>query len=828
MSLEDEHPLNGTHEQRKGTKGSKSIHDAQTIVEIQTCLADLRVQHDEATNQLEQSISSHEDLSRQLRRLDLSRARLGSLAVTARGLSHGMLSGPALTAGRISDAVERLDLEQARVKATLEVVEQVAELKSCVLGVVGSMGAPQDWETAAEYIHRASRIPAHVIESGFAEQVVPTAEVPDSPRITLDTAAQSLCVLFLREFERAVAETDGTKITRFFKMFPLIGRSKEGLDAYGKYVCQGVAQRARARLQSGPGVNRRDGQLYTTALTKLFEHIAQVIDGHSPLVERHYGAGTMLQVMERLHREADVQGGIILDTWGDERSIDRKLTDVKSYAYSFLVQSFLPSQRALAGTPRTQSPAAGHSNNATRTQPEDTIDMKEIDRVLSEIGTMLGHWSLYLRFIASHSTVSCLSRNIYTRSNGHIQISHEQDAHGADNVALTVPPFIRNSNLPKKITKILTEPFTAFATFFLRRSVERAFQLDEVPSGLTMILSKSISANPPFITSAVDDVMYVVNQILQRALASSQADIVVAVVATIGRVLGSDFIGMIQRKMRDESYPKATVQGAPPPDDKVLAFLVLINNLDVATDYIRRIVESQLPEEHAHHSDSGSSSSRSLDDLFPMNKDARNVRNALHNLEAGFSAKASELVNDGLSVLFQQVLKPRMRPLLTDAFRETDYSVSDDEHYENRRLAALEEDGDGGSMIKARMGPAWDSLVRPAKRILTERVSDKLLSTTTSHLANLLERRIWSYYARVSEVGALALEKDIVDVANIASKAGNFKLREVFTRCIQIVTIMNLEEEEWDVVRDGNDADSEWVLNENERTRARAIVKGRE
>lgn len=384
----------------------KDASEASTVADVKAALEQLRLKHDAVTTRLDTSIAQHDELSRNLRRLDLSRARLGSLAVNARSISHGMLSGAASTATRISEAVERLDLEQERVKATLGVVEQVAELKSCVLGVMGSMGAPQDWETAAEYIHRASQIPADVIKSGFAEAVVPTAEVPDPPSVTLDEAAQSLCQLFLREFDKAVEEEDGAKITRFFKMFPLIGRSKEGLDAYGRYVRQGVAARARARLQTIPGTVHRDGFFFVNALTKLFEHIAQVVDGHSPLVERHYGAGTMIKVMERLHSEADIQGGIILDTWSEERAIDRKLTDVKSYAFSFLVQSFLPNQKHAAGTPRVQSPAVGVTANGVQNHEEDDIDMREIDQILNETGTMLGRWSLYVRFTAARSSVS--------------------------------------------------------------------------------------------------------------------------------------------------------------------------------------------------------------------------------------------------------------------------------------------------------------------------------------------------------------------------------------------------------------------------------------
>lgn len=388
---------------------SPDIFNASSVSEIKATLSHLHDQEAAVTARLDALVASQQDFSRELGRLDLLRAHLGSQASTTRNISNGMLSGAATTAGRLSSAVRRLDLEQARVKATLEVVEQVAELKACVLGVTGSMEGPQDWETAASYLNRASKIPPDVVHGAFAAQIVPTAEVPDPPNVTLNSASESLCGLFLREFDKAVKESNGAKITRFFKLFPLIGRSEVGLDVYGRYVCQGVASRARSNLSTGPeNMQGKEGYFYATALTKLFEHIAQIVDGHGGLVERHYGVGKMTRVIERLQVEADVQGGIIIDTWSDEKNVDRKLTETKSYAFTFLVQSFLPTQRS-AGTPRTGSPA----NRDSTSTDDEGVDMKEVDGILNELAVMLGRWSLYTRFLADSCAVSLPRPFIY-------------------------------------------------------------------------------------------------------------------------------------------------------------------------------------------------------------------------------------------------------------------------------------------------------------------------------------------------------------------------------------------------------------------------------
>jgi hypothetical protein len=397
-----------------------SVYESSTVAEIRASLAALHTRDSHITSQLRALLDSQADLSREIGRLDLLRAHLGTQVVNTRNISHGMLDSAADTAQGLSGKVKELDLEKTRVEETLRVVEQVAELKACVQGVVGSMGAPQDWEAAAGYIARAERIDAKIVEGGFAMRVVPSVEVPDAPAVTLEAAKESLCGLFLREFEKAVAEGDGARITRFFKLFPLIGRGNVGLDVYGRYVCQGVAAMARKNLKDAGTTTKKEGFFYANALTKLFEHIAQIVEGHGGLVERHYGVGRMVKVVERLQMEADVQGGIVIDTWGDEKSVDRRLTDVKSYPFSFLVHSFLPVHRSAMGlvTPRSSSPAIDGAARP-RLSEDEGVDMKEIDGLLTETAIMLGRWSLYSRFLAGKCKVRRVLKLVLQVSNYH-------------------------------------------------------------------------------------------------------------------------------------------------------------------------------------------------------------------------------------------------------------------------------------------------------------------------------------------------------------------------------------------------------------------------
>ena len=397
-----------------------------------------------------------------------------------------------------------------------------------------------------------------------------------------------------------------------------------------------------------------------------------------------------------------------------------------------------------------------------------------------------------------------------------------------------MPQLLVNSSLNRKVADKLATPFNIMTTFFFRRSVEKAFQLDEQPSDLSLNSKQALPSNPPYITSAVDDVMYIVNQIIERSLVTSQQAVISSVVPTLARVLGSDFIGMIQRKMRDETYPKVTVQGAPPGEQTIISFLVLINNLDVAADYVKRIVQSHVETESGAASENGggNASSQSLAALFPIDHDAVIVGNALKSLQDSFDSKTSELISDGIFVVFKNVMKPRLRPILADAFRDVDYQMTQEE------LERLHEDGDvkdgngnwPDNAVEYNFQRGWDILTMPVMRLITERNYQKLLTTIISYLAEVLEKRIWSYYGRLDDLGAVRLERDIASIISIVVSGGRYGLRDAFARCTQTCLIMNMENDEWEELQASSSAgveeeSVEWKMDGEERARARAMVR---
>jgi conserved oligomeric Golgi complex subunit 4 len=376
------------------------------------------------------------------------------------------------------------------------------------------------------------------------------------------------------------------------------------------------------------------------------------------------------------------------------------------------------------------------------------------------------------------------------------------------------------------------------STYFFRRSVEKAFELDEMPADINQKNEPTDDTSPPLISSAVDDVMYIVNKLLHRTLHTSRYDVVSSVVSTITRVLTGDFIGMIQRKMRDEYYPKAS-NGLSPLDEKTVHFLVLINNLDIASTYTQRIVDritSGTSEVSMVASDEYPATP--LPDLFPFLADSDKVSNLLQTLSSSFTTKATELQTDALNTLFNQIIKPKLRPLLADCFSGIDYSQSreptPDNVSDSESESLLPQD-----KVRVKFERGWKALMGPLRAVLTQTPFTKLLNIVCAALAQIIERRLWAYLntqatgpgakrpggsigGGVSALGAIKLERDVAAIVNTVAVMGGWKIREVFKKCTEICLVLGEDDEDYQAEVD----DDESVLTQEEREKVRRGLLG--
>lgn len=126
-----------------------------------------------------------------------------------------------------------------------------------------------------------------------------------------------------------------------------------------------------------------------------------IVDQHQPVVEKYYGAGKMKSVVMRLLDECDHTTKNLLVEWEEERSMKRKV--------GFTCDEQMRGENTdsfsdkLADT--HNNPPIPMFTTSGRRQPlpsgneESPIDLREIDKILSEIAGMLGRWGLFKRFL---------------------------------------------------------------------------------------------------------------------------------------------------------------------------------------------------------------------------------------------------------------------------------------------------------------------------------------------------------------------------------------------------------------------------------------------
>lgn len=233
---------------------------------------------------------------------------------------------------------------------------------------------------------------------------------------------------FLSEFKSASSARDEANTSRYFKLFPMIAAESEGLSAYADFVCSLIANRPK------PGFNASKPMYFASLITPLFEHIALIISQHRPVVDKYYGPAKMRPVAIKLQQECDKQGLQVLAQWQEERRLDKKLSEAKSYRFQLLnalaagvplgsltpqstqlqqggSQQGLPlnmralnaslrqvaaSQPALASLSASTGAPAGQTLTPLE---EPMVDVKEIDGILQEVSQISGRWQLFRRFL---------------------------------------------------------------------------------------------------------------------------------------------------------------------------------------------------------------------------------------------------------------------------------------------------------------------------------------------------------------------------------------------------------------------------------------------
>ncbi|TPX44877.1 hypothetical protein SeMB42_g03361 [Synchytrium endobioticum] len=632
-------------------------------------------------------------------------------------------------AERISGSVRKLDLEQSRVKETLQLVQDIHVLKVCAVGVQQSLES-HDYDTAASHMHKYLQFNPDLIKS-ITENIFPQ---DDSPLSILKTAQTTLLDIISTQFDTAVHSNNEQGISRFFKLFPLVGGSAIGLDKYSAYLCGIISRRCQDAMANAAS---QAPNVYSDMLKLLFETIAALVDQQEGHVEDLYGSGKMLRVLQRLQREADLQSSIILDSFCENRQLFRKLAELKQ-AYDSI---------------------ASWKSTAAAPIKEISMENRELDMILTELASMSQRSQLFHQFLHTRAKeyMSCLNDSL-------------KPAQSPDGL-------VHISKLDLRVQELMSG-YILFEEFFIVRSIEKALKIDQYEA-------------PNQTTTCVDDVFFVLKSSTMRCLSSLDVDILCALINSLGRILEVHYISTFQKKL-------ASVFSTTESKDSRFSFMVLLNNIDVSQEYLVRLARDI--EDAADRIASKPDSTRGK------------VHSCLASLNE-YAGRFNQVLKTWLESLFTQTIKPRIRPLLQDAYKDVRYVLSEEEFFES----------ESDNVFVSRFVRSFDALIDLYQKSYTDNNYNQTMAYIVDFLVKDWERYLMSSH-RFNQFGAVRLDKDIRAITAYISSKTIWTSREKFSRLNQMCMLLNLESVSEVVSMWGNKAGPiAWRLTANEVKKCLAL-----
>lgn len=781
-----------------------------------------------------------------IRRLELQRADLTST------LSHyhatlSTISDSNVIAKTINNDIMTIDREDKLINKTLQFVSQTKILKQNI-SIINSALESKNYMLAAKSIQEIRSLPREIIESEFAKKTVPSSEIPEEPSILLDNWCKQFTSLLRTNFLEAAKSQDVQQLTMMFKMFPMVGQKNLGLDVYSKYVCDIIAEESRKIMTSEAKKNGVFGQ----ALFHLFGIVSTIINDHSKVISSCYGTTYMIHVMEKVEKEADLQGGLVLDMFTESRKIERIVKEINEW---FKTREYQYNNRTNddANNADDNDDEYDSGDSANENEKDGSISIigsNDLSSLVNEFSEMLKTWSMYARFFS-------------------VRWYEFSDVN--DMESLVPPPPILESQFALKLQKenILTN-FETLLLYSLNKSFTKSLSLEELPSLNDLISLKPVKHNDLSsypISSILEDFSLLIRENLILSVNTGQIQVFSHFLDQLAKFYQNEFLvrfmqskfKFLQTKLTSSSSLKKyvpTVNGQSNPNSNVNSraisptvaesyastklsqlgfnfrgaaanaltniqtnlqsvvsdeesvlslhhFLIYANTLSLSTSFVHRLLTIEILEENP----------KLLHDNFPFSDNALQLTSKVKACEELICKQTSRLQTWLVKFLFENNVMKKVRAMTTNILvngNENCY-VSGADDFES--LSSMNE-----------FVAKWKSMMIPFQNVLYEDVYTGLLTLVVDYIVKILEQRIWAL--KVNELGATKLDRELSLLIKTVC-ALNYTLREKFTKLTQIVLILGFDDDNFDVstadIKEEIVSSMKWVLSPQERIAARAL-----
>ncbi|MBA0700522.1 hypothetical protein Goari_022983 [Gossypium aridum] len=335
-------------------------------------------------------------------------------------------------------------------------------------------------------------------------------------------------------------------------------------------------------------------------------------------------------------------------------------------------------------------------------------------------------------------------------------------------------------------------------------NVRKAIGIDElVPDSLT--------------TSMVDDVFYVLQSCLRRAISTSNISSVVAVLSGASSLLNNEYYEALQLKVREPNLGPKLFLGGVGVQKTGTEIATALNNIDLSSEYVLKLkheIEEQCAEADFFGYVGGAGNRTpalqevhlkgleevkqlplmhprvpvdlileyvillNIRQVFPAPTEREKVKSCLSEL-ADLSNTFKQAQNAGMEQLAATVT-PQIRPVL-DSVATISYELSESEYAEN----------EVNDPWVQRLLHAFEINVAWLQPLMTTNNYDSFVHLVIDFIVKRLE--VIMMQKRFSQLGGLQLDRDTRALVSHFSGMTQRTVRDKFARLTQMATILNLE-----------------------------------
>ncbi|XP_023004265.1 conserved oligomeric Golgi complex subunit 4-like [Cucurbita maxima] len=557
----------------------------------------------------------------------------------------------------------------------------------------------EDYESAAKYVQTFLQIDDKYKDSGSDQ------------REQLLESKKQLEGIVRKRLSAAVDQRDHPTILRFIRLYSPLGLEEEGLQVYVGYLKKVIGMRSRLEFENLVELMEQQYQTHNVGsnqnqvnfvggLTNLFKDIVLAVEENDEILRSLCGEDGIVYAICELQEECDSRGSLILKKYVEYRKLAQLSSEINAQSKNLL---------AVGGGPEGPDP-------------------REIELYLEELLTLMQLGEDYTEFMVSK--IKCLS-----------YIDPE--------LVPRATKAFRSGSFSKAVQDI-TGSYVILEGFFMVENVRKAIKIDElVPDSLT--------------TSMVDDVFYVLQSCLRRAISTSNISSLIAVLSGASSLLSNEYQEALQQKMREPNLGAKLFLGGVGVQKTGMEIATALNNMDVSSEYVLKLkheIEEQCSE------------------VFPAPADREKVKSCLSEL-GDMSNTFKQALNAGLEQLVGTIT-PRIRPVL-DTVATISYELSEAEYADNevndpwvqRLLHGVE------------INVAW---LQP---LMTANNYDSFVHLVIDFIVKRLE--VIMVQKRFSQLGGLQLDRDARALVSHFSSMTQRTVRDKFARLTQMATILNLE-----------------------------------